>query len=212
MATNPLWRKTLPQWQRQVETWLVRRSPTAILNADIGFDFRAARGPERLATELRQHILEAIAGHPEFLREMCLALVDHKVALGLFGGFTTEDAGNGRRVNLKLRGTIPLVGAVRLLALRAGVAESATLARLAALQARGVLSAEEGGSVAAAYRYMSELLLRQQLADFRVGRPVGHLVAMSALSRARRERLTQSLHAVETLQRRVREDFTGQIL
>jgi signal-transduction protein with cAMP-binding, CBS, and nucleotidyltransferase domain len=212
MATNPLWRKTLPQWQRQIGTWLAKRSAMAILNADICFDFRSARGPERFATGLRRHILEAIVGRQDFLREMCLALADHKVALGLFGGFTTEDAGDGKRVNLKLRGTIPLVGAVRLLALREGVAESGTLARVAALQARGVLSAEEGDSLGAACRYLSELLLRQQLADFKAGRPVGNLVAMTALSRARRERLTESLHAVETLQRRVREDFTGQIL
>jgi signal-transduction protein with cAMP-binding, CBS, and nucleotidyltransferase domain len=212
MASNPLWRKSLSQWQRQIERWVAQRSNVAILNADICFDFRSASGPARLAAALRRHVLGAVAGRREFLREMCLALLDHKVALGLFGGFATEEAGDGKRVNLKLRGTIPLVSAVRLLALREGVPETSTLARLATLQARGVLSTEEFDSLGAAYRYLSELLLRQQLADFRAGRRAVNLVAMGALSRARRNRLTESLRAVDSLQTRVRHDFTGQIL
>jgi signal-transduction protein with cAMP-binding, CBS, and nucleotidyltransferase domain len=212
MATNPLWRKTLPQWQRQIGSWVARRSPMAILNADICFDFRSARGPARLTAALRRHILGAVVASGGFLREMCIALADQKVALGFFGGFETEETGDGRRVNLKLRGMIPLVGAVRLLALREGVAETSTLARLAALQTRGVLRDEEHEGIGSAYRYLGELLLRQQLADCRAGRRIGNLVSTRSLSPARRQRLTESLRTVDTLQTRVRDDFTGQIL
>lgn len=212
MATNPVWRKTLSQWQRQIELWVTRGSDRAILNADICFDFRSAAGPATLAEALREQVLGLVAQHQSFLRDMCLALVNQKVALGFFGRFETEEAGDGRRMNLKLRGTIPLVGAVRLLALREGVAATATRDRLAALRERGALSEEEHATCDAAYANLSELLLRQQLADVRAGRTAGNLVSTTGLSRARRQSLTESLRAVETLQQRVREDFTSQIL
>lgn len=212
MATNPVWRKTLSQWQRQIELWVMRGSDRAILNADICFDFRSAAGPAALAETLRERLLGLVAQRRSFLRDMCLALVNQKVALGFFGRFETEEAGDGRRINLKLRGTIPLVGAVRLLALREGVAATATRDRLAALQERGVLREQEHATCDAAYANLSELLLRQQLADVRAGRAPGNRVSTTGLSRARRQRLTESLRAVEALQQRVREDFTSQIL
>lgn len=212
MATNPVWRKTLPQWQRQIELWIARGSDRAILNADICFDFRSAAGPAALAEGLRERALGLVAQHPSLLRDMCLALVNQKVALGFFGRFATEDAGDDRRINLKLRGTIPLVGAVRLLALREGIAATATRERLGELRARGALRDEEHDACAAAQSELSELLLRQQLADLRAGRAAGNLVSTAALSPARRRCLADSLRAVEALQRRVREDFTSQIL
>jgi len=212
MATNPVWRKTLSQWQRQIELWVTRGSDRAILNADICFDFRPAAGNTELVDALRARVLGLVAERQSFLRDMCLALVNQKVALGFFGRFATEEAGDGRRINLKLRGMIPLVGAVRLLALREGVAETSTLDRLAALRGHGVLREEEYASGEAAYANLSELLMRQQVADLRAGRTAGNLVSTTGLPRARRERLAESLRAVEALQQRVREDFTSQIL
>ena len=40
MATNPVWRKTLPQLRRQVAGWMRARTGTALLLCDILFDFR----------------------------------------------------------------------------------------------------------------------------------------------------------------------------
>lgn len=75
-----------------------------------------------------------------------------------------------------------------------------------------MLSEAERASVEAAYDTLSDLVLRQQLADVRAGRTPGNRVSTGTLSRARRERLAESLRAVEALQQRVREDFTSQIL
>jgi signal-transduction protein with cAMP-binding, CBS, and nucleotidyltransferase domain len=40
MATNPLWRKSLPQWRAQLSYWMRRRNPAVLRSADIFFDFR----------------------------------------------------------------------------------------------------------------------------------------------------------------------------
>jgi signal-transduction protein with cAMP-binding, CBS, and nucleotidyltransferase domain len=211
MATNPIWRMPLAGWKRQIESWIAQRSAEAILQADICFDFCAATEPA-LAQALRAHTLASLARGQPFLRDMCLALMDHRVALGLFGGLAAEPAGDRQRTNLKLRGLMPLVAAVRLLALREGLPDTSTLARIAALAGRGVLSGDERDELADAYRDLSYLILRQQLADLAARRPAGNLVSTAGWSRERRQRLAASLRAVEELQRRVREDFTGRVL
>ena len=72
-------------------------------------------------------------------------------------------------VNLKLRGTLPLVEGTRLLALKAGIPATSTLARLAALKERGALNAADHDDLAGAFQHITHLLLRQQLEDFRAG-------------------------------------------
>lgn len=212
MATNPRWRGARTAWRTQIEGWIRQRSPQAILDADICFDFRAATPPAELAGELRAHTLRVVAASPAFLRDMGAALFDHRVALGLFGRLDTEAADDGERVNLKLRGLMPLVGAVRLMALRERVAETSTLARLAALRAGGALDIHEHDALDEAYRVLATAILEQQLADVAAGRAAGNLVSTAAWSRLRRQRLTEALQAITELQRRLREELTGRIL
>jgi signal-transduction protein with cAMP-binding, CBS, and nucleotidyltransferase domain len=212
MATNPVWRGTLARWRAHIDSWVTSRSEHAILDADICFDFRAATPPEHLAEALRRHALALLPRARPFLRDMAISLSDHRVALGLFGGFHTEPAGDGPRINLKLRGLMPLVGGVRLLALREAVAETSTLGRIEALAARGVLKPDEAEGLADGYRDLTALVLRQQLADHAAARPPSNLVSSAGWSRSRRQRLTATLRAVDDLQRRVREDLTGQVL
>lgn len=212
MATNPVWRLPLSAWKRQIETWIAQRSGQAILNADICFDFRAATGPEELADAVRTHITAALADRRFFLHDMCAALMEHKVGLGPFGRLASEPAADRHHLDLKLRGTLPLVAAVRLLALREGLTEASTLQRLAGLRARGVLGADEHEALGDAYCNLTYLQLRQQLADSAAGRPVSHLVSTAGWSRARRHRVADDLRAIDSLLRRVRADFTGQVL
>jgi signal-transduction protein with cAMP-binding, CBS, and nucleotidyltransferase domain len=212
MASNAAWRGTLRRWRERIDSWVAHPVPAAILDADIALDLRAATGPEQLAFELRRHALAVVAGAGPFLREMAMTLADHRVALGLFGGFSTEPAGGGRRLNLKLRGLMPLVGVVRLLALREAIPETSTLGRLAALAERGAVTPGNAEALREAYTHFYELLLRQQLADHAAGRPPSNLVGTAGWSRQRRGRLTADLRVVDDLQRRAREDLTGQVL
>ena len=68
MATNPVWRKTLEQWQAQVGRWAWQRSGQAVLSADIFLDFRPVYGDASLATRLRDEVLGIAAANPAFVR------------------------------------------------------------------------------------------------------------------------------------------------
>jgi len=209
MARNPLWRKTLGEWKAQFTLWTARRTPAALLFGDIAFDFRPAWGPAEPAAELRAHLSRALAERPAFLA--ALAAEDAKFAVGLsfWGGFSDDEEGPGTRTDLKLRGLMPLVSSVRLLALKEGVEETSTCARLAALAARGALAEADRGMLDSAFGLIVERLLRQQLDDLAAGRKAGNLVDTAALTKADRSTLRDALKAIASFQRATRAAFTG---
>jgi signal-transduction protein with cAMP-binding, CBS, and nucleotidyltransferase domain len=213
MAVNPLWRKTLPQWIEQISLWGRKSNFVAIRLADIFFDFQPVWGDPDLAIELRRNVTELVRHNHYFLRQMFQEKVDHNVALGLFGGFITEREKREFRgqVNLKYTGTIPLVGAIRLLALREGVEETSTLERIRVLTENGVLSFTERDELTSAFNLITDILLRKQVRDYKAGRRVTYYVDPDTLTKRDRVTLLESLKAIDNVRKRVHLEFTAEI-
>ena len=121
MATNPVWRKTISQWRSQIGRWVSSSAGLFLRMADIFFDFVPVYGDGSMTRDLRDYVARTAKQH-FFLRQMYANDEEHGVALGFFGHIKTDPLpGEGQgEVNLKLTGTLPLVGAVRIMALRAG--------------------------------------------------------------------------------------------
>lgn len=219
MARNPVWRKTASQWRDQTTLWARRRSPVAVLFADIFFDFRAASGPEAPAAALRAHVTETLKAYPALLGQMARDHVGRRVALGFAdaflagiggGGIRTEQSGaQAGRADLKLGGLMPLVASVRLWALKHGVPETGTLARLAALKDAGLIAPADAAALAEAFEHLATALLRQQLADAAANRPVGNHLDPKTFSRRDRADLVQSLRVVERFRHGTYALFAG---
>lgn len=211
MARNPLWRMTLPQWRDQFSAWALRRSGAALLFADIAFDFRPCWGDPAPARDLRGHLMRVLADTPALLA--ALAGQDSRLGVGLtlWGGFADDEPGPGRRTDLKLHGLMPLAAAARLLALRRGVAETSTPARIAGLAADGALNEAEAARLTEAFGALMDAVLRQQLADHAAGLAPGNLVDTRALPRAARARLRDALRAVRGFANAAWAELTGRV-
>jgi signal-transduction protein with cAMP-binding, CBS, and nucleotidyltransferase domain len=212
MARNPVWRKTASQWHEQVTLWAQRRSPVGILYADIFFDFRAIAGPLGAGAELRRHVTGVLKTYPALLSMMSRDETNKSVALGLFGRLVTDMTGqNPGRIDLKMRGTMPLVASTRLWALKHGVQETSTLARLSALRETGSMSADDADELAIAFSRVTFQLLRQQLDDYRSGRKPGNFVDPAVLRRRERDELRQSLRVIDRFRQETNAAFTGAV-
>lgn len=213
MATNPLWRKTLPQWKHQIEIWNRKRNTTTLRLSDIFFDFRVVWGGSEMADDLRHHVTTLVGNNPTFLREMYEDDQDYGTALGWFGGFITEkdEADYLGQINLKQTGTLPLVEAMRLLSLREGIEKIATLSRMQALHGKGVINDDEHDYLRGAFLHICRLLLRQQIKDFQAGNKVSNYVDPEALTEREKDILTDSFKAIDSLRKRMRSEFTGDI-
>ncbi|MGH6814900.1 MAG: DUF294 nucleotidyltransferase-like domain-containing protein [Hyphomicrobiaceae bacterium] len=209
MATNPVWRKPLAQWRQQVDLWVRRRHERDLLNAQVLFDFHPIYGDAAPAHALRAHIARIVPKNSNFLHDIHAADSDHTVALNWFGGLRGRRDTHNRpgAINLKMNGTLPLVEGVRLLALRAGIAETSTLARLDALKAKGMVQPQDHDYLVDAIQTITRLLLRQQVADFKAGRDVTDYVAKASLSKREKEHLVRSFRAIDTFIRVLRSEF-----
>jgi signal-transduction protein with cAMP-binding, CBS, and nucleotidyltransferase domain len=213
MAVNPLWRKTLSQWIAQIGRWTRKGSLVAIRLADIFFDFQPVWGETDLARGLRRVVTGLVGNNRSFLRQMYEDNMEQNVALGLFGGFITERDNRDYRgqVNLKYTGTLPLVSGIRLLALREGVEETSTLRRIDLLADKGVLESGERDDLSEAFRVVTDVLLRSQIAAFRAGRRVSYYVDPDALGKGRRAALLHALRTIYALRKRAHLEFAAHV-
>ena len=214
MAINPMWRKTLSQWFRQLDTWGSKRNRMALRLSDIFFDFQPVWGHNtELARRLRDHVTKMLREDRAFLRAMYDETSDHNVGLGLFGGFVTEKENPYYRgqINLKHHALLPLIEGARLFSLREGVEQTGTLARIDALHERGILNANEREDLKGAFVQITNLLLGQQIADFRIGRKVTYFIHPDSLSKRVKEHLATAMKAIDRLRDRIRAELTGNL-
>ena len=213
MAVNPLWRKTESQWRAQMGYWLRHANEATLRLADIFFDFRPVFGEFAFAERLRVHITDRLAESPSFLRAMVGIDAEYGVALGLFNRFIVDhDAGPTRgMMNLKLGGSLPLVNALRLLALRHRVAETSCLERIQALGRVNILDSDEADYLEGAFGHITLLMLERQIDQFRATGGTNNFVDPESLSERERDILVDAMKAIRRLSDRVRSELTGEL-
>jgi signal-transduction protein with cAMP-binding, CBS, and nucleotidyltransferase domain len=213
MAINPVWRKTASQWHAQLLGWIRRRNEVALQLCDVLFDFQGFYGETRLAEDLRAVILGLCQANPGFLRDMFGVQADHRAALGWFSRLLTERADPAHRgeINLKYAGTLPLAEAIRLLALRHGIAATGTLARIDGLAGMGALDRDTRDHLRGAFDHITGLQLRQQIADYQAGRPVTNFVDPGKLTDRESDLLKDGFREINAFRDRLKADLTGDV-
>ena len=150
--------------------------------------------------------------NPGFLKDMFAIQEDHNVALGWFGRLLTETGNGGQKglINLKYNGTLPLVEAARLMALKHGVAETSTLLRLKGLRECDAIDDDQYDYLTGGLNHLTRLLLRQQLREFNAGKKVTNFVSKASLSKREKEYLADCFRAIQDLRGRLSSDFSGE--
>ncbi len=214
MACNP--DLTLPYagWEDVFMRWVDRGDPEALLAASIYFDFRPLFGNVGLANQLREDVVRRAQSNERFLKQMAdNALRNRPPASGrlaesLFGGVASPE-----RVDLKMHGTVPLVDAARIWALRAGLHETNTSERFRRLSEMGQLPAADVEGWLAAFEFFQLMRLRAQhqrehaYGAAREDPP--NEVELSALSPLDRRILNESFRQARKAQQRLELDFPG---
>jgi CBS domain-containing protein len=195
MASNDPWRRSYSEWQAEIDRWISKANGEDILNVDIFIDFAAVHGALDLAEGLRTHLLSKGGRSAPFLHILAASTADMKVPLGLFGQFKTHE----RRIDVKLHGMMPLVGAVRVLALKHGVGETSTGKRLIKLAEGGHMPEAEAKSLADLHDFLLGLMIRQQLENLEAGLAPSNKIDPSALSGGEKARLKSGFKQIHAL-------------
>ncbi|MCB1475441.1 MAG: CBS domain-containing protein [Rhodobiaceae bacterium] len=192
MASQPVWRRTLGEWEETIADWIRRSRPEDLLNVDIFYDFRAVHGDAALARQLWNTAHEAAGGEKLFAQLLAKQAEDYSPPVGFFGGIRTE---NGR-VDLKKGGLFPIVTLARALAIRHSVAERSTRARLEGLLAREIGGAQDLGNLIRVHAMLMDLIVAQQLDDIAEGLPPGNAIDPKKLKPAQQSALREALSSL----------------
>jgi CBS domain-containing protein len=166
MASNRECCLSVDEWRARFAGWIREPTPTALLNANIFFDFRPLFGDATLPERLRGWLLGITRENRFFLRMMTSNALQAEPPLGLIRTFKTDDGEHHGTIDLKTQGTRIFVDAARALALGLGTPETNTSQRLWATARR--LNVEDRHVAAAtdAFQFLQMLRLRAQRGEF----------------------------------------------
>nr|WP_106779720.1 DUF294 nucleotidyltransferase-like domain-containing protein [Lysinibacillus timonensis] len=131
MCSNPIWNKSLAQWEMQLVNWLEDKSWDAIRYLQIFFDARVLYGSTYFLHHLKSVILQYQKNFPNLLKRFVANMKLVKSVIGPFGQIIVEQHGVYQGcVNLKYAAFIPYVNSIRLLSIKEGIYETSTLERM----------------------------------------------------------------------------------
>jgi len=210
MAGNPSWCLSAAQWEQRFERWIARGDPPALLNAAIFFDLRPMAGNLALGERLGESVRAQARANPRFLKQMADNALSARPPSGWTGGLMdTWRPGGEQRIDLKLQATVPFVDAARVLALAHGIAATGTAERLQALQALGVLGADEVNAWVDAFQFLQGLRLRTQAQARQTGASQPNHLDPGGLSELERRILKEAFRQARKLQQRLMVDYPG---
>jgi CBS domain-containing protein len=202
MASNPQLCLSQKEWANRLSGFVYEATPENLLGSTIYFDLRVVWGPEEGCQQLRQELLEQIAGNSLFQKMMAANALTHRPPLGgFFRDFSVARKGSEKdTLDLKVQGLTPFVDAARLLALANGVEDCSTLERLDQLVRKGVIEALDGAAYEEAYRYIQLIRMQLHQSQAKAGLPFSNRIDPDDLNDLDRRVLRESFRQAQRLQ------------
>ncbi|MCS4306616.1 CBS domain-containing protein [Rheinheimera pacifica] len=208
MATNPQWRQPLNVWQQYFTDWIEHPSAERLLHSNIFFDLDAVWGQTQWAEQLNQLILAKAAARPHFLACMVRNALQRTPPLGFFKDFVMENDGRqNNSLNIKRRGTAPMVDLIRVHALALGCGATNSFERLRNIIAANVLPKGRGEDLRDAYEVIAMARIRQQALALQADETPDNNVMPERLSEFERKHLKEAFSVLSNAQKFLKFHF-----
>lgn len=208
MAMNQKWRQPISVWQGYFSQWIVTPEPKALMHASIFYDIRHVCGDRSLTKALTEHVSVEASKNSIFQAAMAENALQSRPPLGFFKQFVLEKDGAHRAVlDLKHRGTVPIVALARLYCLAEGIQAVNTEDRLSALEQAKALSSEQARNLSDAHEFIASLRLENQSQQVSAGEEVSNNLDPKGLSPLVRHQLKDAFAVVAESQRLLKMRF-----
>jgi CBS domain-containing protein len=208
MAANPRWRQPLTAWKNNFGMWITDPVQKTVEDAFILFDMRAVAGNPHLYDELWRHIRGLLSSANLFKSMFAFVSVNHKPPLGFFRQLVVERSGQHKNeLDLKLKGTGPIVNAARIWSLEAGIEEINTVDRLQALERAGTVEGKLLADLREGLEFLTSLRLEHQLQQAKSGTPISNYINPASLSPLQKGLLKEAFGAITRAQTLIKAKF-----
>lgn len=208
MARNAEWRRSLADWKKRINSWMMTPTPDAMLACTTFIDLRTVYGTPAFEQELKAQIYAQSAANNLFLMRMVEAGLRFKPPIGWFGRIKGEAGGeHSGELDIKKAGIFAITDGVKALAVQGKVLGGSTLQRLEALRAAGTIDEPTAAAIDEAFRFMVLMRLRSQVEDIREGREPDNYIRLERLNVMETGRLKIALGSIEKFQDFLRHHF-----
>ncbi len=208
MAKNAEWRRSLGDWQKRLNGWMLTPIPENILACSTFMDLRTVYGDPSFERRLKQQIYDQAAANNLFLLRMVENGLRFTPPLGWFGKIKGESGGeHSGQLDIKKAGIFAITDGIKALGIQGRMLDGSTSQRLDALRTAGVMKAKDAEDLEEAFEYLVHLRLRSQVEDIREGREPDNYVPLDRLNVMEQGRLKIALSSVEKFQGFIRHHF-----
>jgi len=205
MATNQKWRQPLSVWKNYFEEWITRPDPERLLHSSIFFDLDAAYGEESYVETLQDLIVTRASRNKRFLGALARNALGRTPPLGFFRTFVMEkDGKQNNTINLKRRGTAPMVDVIRVHALAAGSRAQNSFERLDDIDKAASLPAGQVEKLRYALEFIAMVRIRHQAHDLRLEREADNNIEPENVSDSERHHLKDAFQVLSNAQKYLR--------
>jgi CBS domain-containing protein len=202
VASNTLWRMSAERWVEVFRECLDSPDRSHLIRANVAFDFRQIAGGLNVGPSLVAVLRDAKA-HPDLIRRLARSATDFKPPLGFRGALVVDSKGEGRGVDLKKGGAIPIANLARFFALSNGITISSTVDRVVAVEEAGALEAETAAALTEAFQIVMRIRLDHHAALIASGGEPDNVVDPANLGPLMRTQLREVFRAIAHVQKRL---------
>ena len=212
VASNPLFARSVKEWERAARTWIEHPDrDRGLLLLSVVVEADAVWGSTAMAGHLARAFVEA-PDRKLLLRRLASAAVAERPPTGFMRNFVLHASGERKGVlDIKRRGLLPIESLARWSGLRAGVSAASTRARLKASHEAGTLSPDDATNLRDAFELFSALRMEHQVGQLREGIDPDDLIQPKSLAPLARTSLKEAFRAVARVQRGVANEYGFQL-
>ncbi|SEP86843.1 CBS domain-containing protein [Ectothiorhodospira magna] len=213
MASHSAWRRSLSEWYRELDRWLITPSPKNIPNVSMFADIRTLHGDVTLERKLKAHIYHRLAENRLFIMRMAENMLRFRPPLGWLGKIKTGTQGAIRgEVDLKKGGIFALTDGIKALALELNALDGGTHQRLQALTRQGVIKPDQAEDLQESFDFLVLMRLRAQVRAVEQGKPPNNCVALQQMSQMEQVKLKIAFEDVAKFQSFISAHFNLNLL
>ncbi|MCS2609694.1 DUF294 nucleotidyltransferase-like domain-containing protein [Halomonas dongshanensis] len=202
MATNREWRQPLNVWKGYFNDWIDDPVPKKLLHSSIFFDLDSIYGEEVYVEALQDLIAEKAPHSPLFLAAMARNALNRTPPLGFFRTFVMEkDGKHNNSINLKRRGTAPMVDLVRVHAMACGSSAQNTFQRLDDIGKTQLLATGVSDKLRYAFEFLCMSRLRHQMIDLQEERTPDNNIEPENVEDSERHTLKDAFQVLSNAQK-----------
>lgn len=198
MARERKWCREINEWDLEVRRWVKQADSQEIRDFTIFIDYRPIYGDFTLAEKLRESITEPVKQGKMLHAMLMKDTIRFRVPINPLGRISVK--GKKKVIDVKKSALMQIVNGVRIFAIKYGIQEVSSIARLEMLEKMEVFHPRDVKNAKLAMDYLHYFRINENISQIRNEETLSNMIAPLSLEREEKKQLKEALFIAKRLQ------------